>query len=67
MRNPGQTNHETRDDAFISYINENYPDIKIYEENSGQNADATYTAVMTTYQKDANLKAVFTPLKAAWQ
>ena len=61
MRNPGQTNHETRDDAFISYINENYPDIKIYEENSGQNADATYTAVMTTYQKDANLKAVFTP------
>ena len=61
MRNAGQTNHETRDNAFIAYLAENYPDIKVYEENSGQDADATYTATMTTYQKDPDLKAVFTP------
>jgi len=61
MRNPGQTNHEIRDDSFIAYLNENFPDMVVYEENSGQNVDKTYQATMTTYQKDPNLKAVFTP------
>ena len=61
MRNPGQTNHELRDDSFIAYLNEHYPDMKVYEENSGQDVDKTYQATMTTYQKDPDLKAVFTP------
>ena len=41
VRNHGQTNHENRDNAFIAYMEEKYPDITIYEENSGQDADAT--------------------------
>ncbi|MDO4620388.1 MAG: substrate-binding domain-containing protein [Lachnospiraceae bacterium] len=62
MRNPGKTNHETRCNSFIAYMEANYPDIKVVaDEISNQNADATYTAVMTVAQAHPDLKAVFTP------
>ncbi len=62
MRNPGQTNHETRCDSFIAYMEENYPDIQVVaEEISGQDADKTYQSVMTVAQAHPNLAAVFTP------
>ena len=62
MRNPGQTNHETRCDSFVTYMKENYPDINVVaEEISGQDADKTYQAVMTVAQAHPDLAAVFTP------
>ena len=62
MRNPGQTNHETRCDSFVAYMEENYPDIKVVaEEISGQDADKTYQSVMTVAQAHPDLTAVFTP------
>lgn len=62
MRNPGQTNHETRCDSFVAYMKENYPDIKVVaEEISGQDADKTYQSVMTVAQAHPDLAAVFTP------
>lgn len=62
MRNPGQTNHETRCDAFVKYMEDNYSEIKIVaEEISGQDADKTYQSVMTVAQAHPNLAAVFTP------
>lgn len=62
MRNPGQTNHETRCDSFIAYMEENYPNISVVaEEVSGQDADKTYQSVMTVAQAHPDLAAVFTP------
>jgi ribose transport system substrate-binding protein len=62
LRNPGQTNHETRCNSFISYLKANYPDIKVVaDEISNQNADKAHTSVLTVAQANPDLKAVFSP------
>lgn len=62
LRNPSQSNHNTRCDAFIAYVEENYPNIKVVADvATNQNEQAGYDAVMSTYQKYPDLGGVFSP------
>lgn len=62
LRNPNQDNHNRRCDAFIAYIAENYPDVKVVADiNTNQDSQAGYDAVMSTYQKTPDLAGVFCP------
>ena len=62
LRNPSQDNHNKRCDAFIAYVEANYPNITIAGDvQTNQDSQKGYEAVMTTYQTDPNLAAVFSP------
>ena len=62
LRNPGQTNHDIRCDAFINTIEDEYPGIKVVADfATKQDSQAGYDAVMSTYQKHPDLGGVFSP------
>lgn len=62
LRNPGQTNHDIRCDAFIKTIEKEYPGIKVVADiATKQDSQAGYDAVMSTYQKYPDLGGVFSP------
>lgn len=62
LRNPSQDNHNRRCDAFIAYVEANYPGITVVADvATNQNEQAGYDAVMATYQKHPDLGGVFCP------
>ena len=62
LRNPGQTNHDIRCNAFIKTIEDEFPGIKVVADiATKQDSQAGYDAVMSTYQKHPDLGAVFSP------
>lgn len=62
LRNPSQENHNRRCDAFIAYVEANYPDISVVADiATNQDEQAGYDAVMSTYQKYPDLGGVFCP------
>ena len=62
LRNPNQDNHNRRCDAFIAYVEANYPDCKVVADiPTEQDSQRGYDAVMTTYQNNPDLVGVFSP------
>ena len=62
LRNPSQDNHNRRCDAFIAYVEANYPDVKVAGDVATlQDPQAGYDAVMSTFQTNPDLAAVFSP------
>jgi ribose transport system substrate-binding protein len=62
LRNPGQTNHDKRCDSFIETIKAEFPGMAVVGDiPTNQDPQAGYDAVMSTYQKNPDLRAVFAP------
>ncbi len=62
LENPGQSNHDLRVTAFISYIDANYPDMKLVgRQASNQDSNKAYQAVLAMLQANPNLGAIWIP------
>jgi ribose transport system substrate-binding protein len=62
LENPGQSNHDLRVTAFISYMEKNYPDMKLVgRQATNQDASKAYTAVGSMLQANPDLGALWIP------
>ena len=62
LENPGQSNHDLRVTAFISYMAANYPDMKLVgRQASNQDSNKAYQAVLAMLQANPNLGAIWIP------
>ncbi len=62
LENPGQSNHDLRVTAFISYMGKNYPDMKLAgRQATNQDASKAYTAVGAMLQANPDLGALWIP------
>jgi ribose transport system substrate-binding protein len=62
LENPGQSNHDLRVTALISYMEKNYPNMKLVgRQPSNQDSNAAYRATASILQANPNLKAMWIP------
>jgi ribose transport system substrate-binding protein len=62
LENPGQSNHDLRVTAFISYMGQNFPDMKLVgRQASNQDSNKAYQAVSAMIQANPNLGAIWIP------
>jgi len=62
LENPGQSNHDLRVTALISYMEENYPNMKLVgRQASNQDSNAAYRATASMLQANPNLGALWIP------
>jgi ribose transport system substrate-binding protein len=62
LENPGQSNHDLRVTAFIAYMEEHFPDMKLVgRQASNQDANRAYQAVQAMLQANPNLGALWIP------
>lgn len=62
LENPGQSNHDLRVTAFIAYMDQHYPDMKLVgRQASNQDANRAYQAVLAMIQANPNLGAIWIP------
>ena len=62
LENPGQSNHDLRVTALISYMEENYPDMKLVgRQASNQDSNAAYRATASFLQANPDLGAIWIP------
>ncbi|WP_417695243.1 substrate-binding domain-containing protein [Roseibium sp.] len=62
LENPGQSNHDLRVTAFISYMEDNYPDMKLVgRQATNQDSNAAYRATASILQANPNLGALWIP------
>ncbi|MBO9475240.1 MULTISPECIES: substrate-binding domain-containing protein [unclassified Shimia] len=62
LENPGQSNHDLRVTAFLSYMEEHYPNTKLVgRQATNQDSNAAYRATASIVQANPNLKAIWIP------
>ncbi len=62
LENPGQSNHDLRVTAFIAYLGEHYPDMKLVgRQATNQDANKAYSAVSAMLQANPDLGAMWIP------
>jgi ribose transport system substrate-binding protein len=62
LENPGQSNHDLRVTALVSYMEENYPDMKLVgRQATNQDSNAAYRATASIVQANPNLGAIWIP------
>jgi ribose transport system substrate-binding protein len=62
LENPGQSNHDLRVTALISYMEQNYPKMKLVgRQASNQDSNAAYRATASMLQANPNLGALWIP------
>ena len=62
LENPGQSNHDLRVTALISYMEQNYPKMKLVgRQATNQDSNAAYRATASILQANPNLKAMWIP------
>jgi ribose transport system substrate-binding protein len=62
LENPGQSNHDLRVTALISYMEQNYPNMKLVgRQATNQDSNAAYRATASILQANPNLKAMWIP------
>ncbi|MDF2374046.1 MAG: substrate-binding domain-containing protein [Rhizobiaceae bacterium] len=62
LENPGQSNHDLRVTAFIDYMEQNFPDMKLVgRQATNQDSSKAYTAVSSMIQANPNLGAIWIP------
>lgn len=62
LENPGQSNHDLRVTALISYMENNYPKMKLVgRQASNQDSNAAYRATASFLQANPNLGAIWIP------
>lgn len=62
LENPGQSNHDLRVTALISYMEANYPNMKLVgRQASNQDSNAAYRATASMLQANPNLGALWIP------
>lgn len=62
LENPGQSNHDLRVTALISYMEDNYPDMKLVgRQATNQDSNAAYRATASILQANPNLGALWIP------
>ena len=62
LENPGQSNHDLRVTAFLSYMAEHYPNTKLVgRQATNQDSNAAYRATASIIQANPNLKAMWIP------
>jgi len=59
LENPGQSNHDLRVTAFIDYMTQNYPKMKLVgRQATNQDTNAAYRATASILQANPNLRAM---------
>nr|WP_245625552.1 substrate-binding domain-containing protein [Ahrensia marina] len=62
LENPGQSNHDLRVTALVSYMEENYPEMKLVgRQATNQDSNAAYRATASIVQANPNLGAIWIP------
>ncbi|WP_112312144.1 substrate-binding domain-containing protein [Pseudogemmobacter bohemicus] len=62
LENPGQSNHDLRVTALISYFEQHYPNMKLVgRQATNQDTTAAYRATAAILQANPNLKAIWIP------
>jgi ribose transport system substrate-binding protein len=62
LENPGQSNHDLRVTALISYFEQHYPNMKLVgRQATNQDSNAAYRATASILQANPNLKAMWIP------
>jgi ribose transport system substrate-binding protein len=62
LENPGQSNHDLRVTALISYFEANYPNMKLVgRQATNQDSNAAYRATASILQANPNLAAIWIP------
>ncbi len=62
LENPGQSNHDLRVTAFLSYMAEHYPNAKLVgRQATNQDSNAAYRATASIIQANPDLKAMWIP------
>ncbi|WP_099828217.1 substrate-binding domain-containing protein [Oceaniglobus indicus] len=62
LENPGQSNHDLRVTSLISYMEDNYPDMKLVgRQATNQDSNAAYRATASILQANPNLGALWIP------
>lgn len=62
LENPGQSNHDLRVTALISYMEENFPKMKLVgRQATNQDSNAAYRATASILQANPNLGALWIP------
>ena len=62
LENPGQSNHDLRVTAFIAYMEEHFPEMKLVgRQASNQDSNKAYQAVQAMLQANPNLGAMWIP------
>jgi ribose transport system substrate-binding protein len=62
LENPGQSNHDLRVTAFIAYMDQHFPDMKLVgRQASNQDASRAYQATLAMIQANPNLGAIWIP------
>ncbi|UUP18128.1 substrate-binding domain-containing protein [Nitratireductor thuwali] len=62
LENPGQSNHDLRVTALVSYMEENYPDMKLVgRQATNQDSNAAYRATASILQANPDLDAMWIP------
>ena len=62
LENPGQSNHDLRVTAFIAYMEEHFPEMKLVgRQASNQDSNKAYQAVQAMLQANPNLGALWIP------
>ncbi|HEY9011021.1 MAG TPA: substrate-binding domain-containing protein [Devosia sp.] len=62
LENPGQSNHDLRVTAFIAYMDQHYPEMKLVgRQASNQDSNNAYQATLAMIQANPNLGAMWIP------
>ncbi len=62
LENPGQSNHDLRVTAFIAYMEQHYPELKLVgRQASNQDSSKAYQATLAMIQANPNLGAIWIP------
>lgn len=62
LENPGQSNHDLRVTALVSYMEDNYPNMKLVgRQATNQDSNAAYRATASIVQANPNLGAIWIP------
>ncbi len=62
LENPGQSNHDLRVTALVSYMEEHYPNMKLVgRQATNQDSNAAYRATASIVQANPNLGAIWIP------
>jgi ribose transport system substrate-binding protein len=62
LENPGQSNHDLRVTALVSYMEENYPDMKLVgRQATNQDSNVAYRATASILQANPDLDAMWIP------
>lgn len=62
LENPGQSNHDLRVTALLSYMEEHYPNMKLVgRQATNQDSTAAYRATASIIQANPNVSAIWIP------